>query len=321
MGVTRTGAALALVGCCALAAGANADPTDRAELTVTLANQAPAQGTALTLKAVYRDPANPDGKPSPIERVVVDLPAGTRIATAALPQCGASDDELRVRGRGACPEESKVGTGKLVAYMGTPADPVQADVTVFNNRDELVEVVTAEGTDRVLGMDRLHVEGSRLTGNPPSTPGGPPDGRTAIAEIGFELPARTGSGGTPYVRTPPSCPDGRWTSRGEFGFADGSTAVATSVTPCRRDPSRLGATPRRVRAGQVSRVVIRALPSSRACSRGATVSFAGRRARTDATGRAALRVRPRRPGLARATLRKRGCRALATRLRVLPLRR
>ena len=291
-----------------------AGPTDRAELELGLGSQAAGSGSGLSLHVVYRDPANPEGKPSPIEKVVVNAPEGTRFDTAALPPCTASDDEFRMRGLSACPPETKVGEGKLIAFTGTPADPVRADLTLFNGREELVEVVSFEGTDRVAGIDRLHVDGSRLTGNPPATPGGPPDGRTAVHDIRFTIPARTGAGGRSYITTPARCPSSRvWTSTGDFGFADGSTAFVRATTPC-RPPARprLAVSPGRVRAGRSATYRFRVLPAGSACARGSAIRFAGRRLRTDGSGRASARVRLNRTGARNAWVVTRGCRARAT---------
>jgi hypothetical protein len=242
-----------------------------------------------------------------------------------VPACEAGDEELRARGREACPAGSRVGTGTLWATtgFGPPLDPVEADVVVFNGGDQLVEVVFAKGTNSVLGMDRLDVRGSKLTAHPPATPGGPPDGRTSIRRIDLDLPARRGADGQPFVTTPPTCPaDGRWRSRAHYGFADGGKTTLSSQTPCvvsaghpRRPTARVSVTPRRVTAFRRVRFRFRA---TGACGRRAIVRFAGRRARTDRRGRTAMRLRLGRTGRRPVTLRKAGCTTARTFVRVLP---
>jgi hypothetical protein len=289
----------------------------------------PATPTGIGIHVLYRNPDDPDGKAPQITKGEFALPPGTRIDTNALTQCTATDAELRARGRDACPEESRIGEGYLVATTGTPADPQRTDVTVFNGRNELIELVTFAGTNQTAGFDRLSVEGSTLKAHPPTTPGGPPDGRTTVREIRITIKAS----GRLFV-TPSSCPgNALWRSVGTFGF-DGyqGDVVVPATTRCDPtaastlgDPTDGRATgdggasssraasralhvrvlPRRVRRGSRSRVRVVVTSATPGCARGATVRIGRARARTDARGRATLRVRVRRTARVRVT--KRGC--------------
>ena len=208
----------------------------RADFALGFSTKSRGARAALTLHVVYKAPGDPNAKPSPIRKVVVRAPRGTRFHTGAVAKCEASDDELQAEGRGACPAASRVGAGKLTADtgFGPPVDPLAGDLTLFNSGTAIIEVVTAPGTDRVLGIDRLKIAGSTLTGHPPTTPGGPPDGETAVRQIDFTIEKKTG-----YVTTPRTCPRSRrWTSRGTFGFKDGSEETLTSRAACRRPPKR-----------------------------------------------------------------------------------
>ena len=218
-----------------LAAGtAGATTGKRADLTVGFSTKSRGAPTALVLHVVYKAPGDPNGKPSPIRKVVVRAPAGTRFHTNAVAKCTASDDELKAEGRGACPAQSRVGAGKLTADtgFGPPIDPLAGDLTLFNSGTAIVEVVTAPGTDRVVGVDRLKIAGSTLTGHPPTTPGGPPDGETAVRQIDFTIERNTG-----YVTTPRTC-RGRWTWTGTFGFKDGAEETLRGRAACKRPPKR-----------------------------------------------------------------------------------
>lgn len=303
-------------------AGATAGATtgDRADLGLAFSTRAPGAPAALTIHILYKAHGDADAKPSPIRAVTIAAPEGTRFDLHAVPACGASDEELKAQGSGACPSSSRLGEGKLTAItgFGPPVDPVAADITLFNAGDGVIEVVTATGTDRVLGTDRLSVHGSTLTGDPPSTPGGPPDGETAIRQIDFTIDA-----GTRFVTTPPACPAvASWSTTGMFGFADGSTEVVRTESPC--DPShrqstpgaRLTLTPRHVRAGTTTRFTARVRGAAPGCTRGATVRVGGRRARIGANGRVRLMVTVRRRGAHRATAKKSGCRTLRAGLAV-----
>jgi hypothetical protein len=232
--VYASAAALAMA--MAMASTAAGTTGKRADFALGFSTKARAARAALTLHVVYKAPGDPNGKPSPIRKVVVTAPAGTRFHTGAVARCTATDDELEAEGRGACPEASRIGAGKLTADtgFGAPVDPLAGDLTLFNSGTAVVEVVTAPGTDRVLGIDRLKIAGSTLSGHPPTTPGGPPDGETAVRQIDFTIDRKTG-----YVTTPRTCPRSRrWTATGTFGFKDGSEETLTSRLACKRPPRR-----------------------------------------------------------------------------------
>jgi hypothetical protein len=307
--VQPAAAMIATVTAAMVAAGAGATTGKRSDFDLGFSKRVPGQTAALTLHIVYKG-EDPDAKPSPIRKVVIAAPAGTSFHTDAAPVCEASDDELRAQGSGACPAESRVGGGELIAItgFGPPVDPVRGDLTLFNGGDELIEVVTAPGTDRVLGTDRLRVDGSTLTGDPPTTPGGPPDGETAVRQI--DLTVDPG-----FVSTPADCPaSGLWVSTGTFGFADGVEETLESSTPCDAAPApsppgsaRLSLKPARATVGRRTRFTARVLGAGGGCARRATVRIGGRRALTDPRGRVAMVVTVHRAGAHRATAKKRGC--------------
>jgi hypothetical protein len=280
----------------------------RADFDLRFSPATPGARAALRLHVVYKAAGDPNGKPSPIRKVVIAAAPGTRFDTGAVTKCTATDDELKAEGSGACPPESRLGSGKLTADtgFGPPVDPVAGDLTLFNSGTAIVEVVTAPGTDRTIGIDRLRIDGSTLVGSPPTTPGGPPDGETAVRQIDFTIERTTG-----FVTTPPSC-RGRWLSRGTFGFADGTEETVESAAPCSRPAvARLSLTPTHTRVGRPTRFTARVLGSSSACRRGTIVRIGGRRAKTGEGGRVSLTLTVRRAGAHRATAKKRGCATLA----------
>jgi hypothetical protein len=298
----------------AASSSASATTGKRADFDLGFDTGKPGIRAALVLHVVYKAADDPDAKPSPIRKVVIAAPQGTRFDTKAVPSCKASDDELMAQGSGACPAESRIGAGKLTADsgFGPPADPVHADLTLFNTGDAVLEVVTAEGTDRVLGTDRLHIDGSTLTGAPPVTPGGPPDGETAVRQIDFTIDAKTG-----FVTTPATCA-GQWISTGTFGFKDGAEETLQSSVPCDRAAAtpppapRLALSPTRVRIGHPTRFTARIAGAGAACTRGVRVRVGGKRVRTGRKGVARLTVTVNRPGAHAATAKKRGCPTLRT---------
>ena len=319
----RRGAVATAVALSAAASLAWAGETDRGGFELELSTQTPGASTGLRFHVLYKNPDDPEAKPSPVTGAVFELPAGLQIDNDALPKCTASDEDFRARGRSACPAETHVGAGELTAMTGAPgADPVETDVEAYNGDGELVEVVFFKGTNTVAGMDRLTIEDGRLVAHPPSTPGGPPDGRTAVREIRLEVPARTGPGRRAYVTAPPECATGKWIARAHYEFEDGGKTTVVSEGPCTppaagRPRLRASVTPARVRVGRRTTFAIVATASEPRCIRGARVRLGGRRTRTGERGRARIRTRFAVPGKKRVVVSKAGCRRAVAVVRAL----
>lgn len=303
-----------VVGASAIAAPpAPAETTRRSELEAGFSSAAPGTSTGLRLGVVYRAAGDPDAKPSPIRSLLIALPTGTVFDASAAPECRASDAELTLLGPAACPAASQVGSGSFTAItgIGAPVDPFVGDLYVFHGPAQLIEVVTAPGTRLPVGIDRLRVSEGTISARPAPVPGGPPDGQTAVREVRLTIPARTAGAHTLFT-TPPDCPaSDAWTSRGTFGFADGTSDEATATTPCRASTRKERVStriwPRRVMFGTRTRFRVRVRPGTSLCAAGATVRLNRRRARTDERGRATIITALRRHGGARLSYRKRGC--------------
>jgi len=311
-----TGAALAA----ALTGGAQAQDGGASEYTFGLSSRAPATPTGLAVSVTYRHPQDPEAKPPALEEVAVVLPAGFRFDTGVVPSCEASNEELRLLGRGACPAESRVGAGTLLAVTGLAGvDPVETDLTVFNGGDELIELVSFKGTDTTAGYDRLKIDGGRLVADPPVTPGGPPDGRTTIRRIEFTIPQQTtGSGASrrSFLTTPSDCPaGGAWTSHAMFKFAAYERQELIAETPCasaadstRAPRMRLSVSPRRAPAGRPTRFRVRVRSHTPFCRGRVAIRLGAERALTGSRGRAALITEFGRPGRRAVRAVKDGCR-------------
>jgi len=224
----------------ALAATVQGGETDRAAYDFELSATTPGTPTGMSIDVLFKHPDDPEAKPPALDTAELMLPRGMRIDDGAVPRCDATDDDFQLQGRDACPAETQIGSGAVTVMLGIPpADPQTLDIVAFNGNGEIVEVVFFPGTNVVAGIDRLTIEDGRLVAHPPSPPGGPPDGRTAIRELQLEVPLRIGPGGDSFITTPPRCPRRRaWRSRGHFGFADGGTTVVGDRTRCRRPTPR-----------------------------------------------------------------------------------
>jgi hypothetical protein len=208
-----------------VAHGAAAPP----DFKIGFTSSDPGAYTAMTLHILYKSADGENAKPPQIQKVALQLPAGTQVNPKAIPACAASDQEIQLEGKQACPPQSELGHGTLTVDTGTgsPVDPFATEVTLYNTPQGFVEIAQYPNTNFTLGIDRATLNGTTYNETPPQTPGGPPDGQTTVREVNFTFSAPG------YFRTPSACPaEGVWTSRGTFTQADSPTMTVASTTPC-----------------------------------------------------------------------------------------
>jgi hypothetical protein len=186
-----------------------------------------------TLHLVWPD--GPDGKPKPEAKGVFQFPAGTIINEQAVPVCNASDTELQLEGRAACPDGSALGPGDLalITGVGAPVDPLRLDDFWFHGPGQLVGLISPQGSQYpVLAVNRVQIQGATLIAQPSLPPGYPPGTKTAPKESNQRIDRLVSSAGA-FITTPPTCPSsGAWISHTTITYDDGSTDSATSATPC-----------------------------------------------------------------------------------------
>ena len=232
------GLLLALVPALAGGDGASARGTERLRFNFSFAATTPRSPTGASTHIVYPD--RQGTKPEPIQRLVLRFPSRSRISQAAVPECRASDSELFTKGLSACPDDSNLGggTGSAVTGFGPPIDPVPGDLHLFHGPGEILNVATPPGSDRVLLVSHLRIAHRRLIDTPAedtpsSAPGGPPDGQTVGKEIKITLERIVSAAGTPFLRTPRTCPaGGAWKAALRVTYASGDRERAVSRTPC-----------------------------------------------------------------------------------------
>lgn len=224
-----------LVAATCLAPAARGATEGNAALQLTFTSTTPGVSTGMHVDVRLGNPVGSDKKPLQLTGARIHLPTGTVIDTSTRPQCSAPDPAMQTAGTLACPGDSQVGKGSLEGEtgFGPPIDPLVGDDTVFNGKDELIEIVTPPGAPApAAGVDHLTISGSTLTAHPPSVPGGPDDYKTDIKRITFVVPAYAVDGKA-YITTPPQCPaSGRWRTVATFYFADGTSNRVTADTPC-----------------------------------------------------------------------------------------
>jgi hypothetical protein len=198
----------------------------------------PGKSTGTDTHIFYKNPNDPEPKPSPVRREVFTFPAGTTYDESVVPDCTASDLEIRLLGKSACPAESWMGGSQGDTIMSGCPDSGETpfDVDGWDQGGSLVLF----GRDHQYGIGAVgHArrKGQVVTADIASGPGCPPDGESALRRIHHVFAART-AGKRAYMRTPRKCPrSGRWTFRAEFTFADGAVERDVHRMRCKR-PAR-----------------------------------------------------------------------------------
>jgi len=199
---------------------------------------APGRASGYRVRIDYSNPDDPEAKPPSVREVVEVFARGTRIDTGAPDRCAATDAELTLRGRSACPPGSIVGTGFIRLDTGVPGPGryLKEDVTFLNNTNQLIYLTK----DRATGartVVRARVRGHRVVTEAPLLPGAAPDG-TAIDVVRGDFPrlVRMRDGHRrAYVTTPKHCPTrGFWTNRVRLAYHDGTTQTEMTRNRCGR---------------------------------------------------------------------------------------
>lgn len=215
---------------------AGSDEGDYQTASLRFIESAPGRASGYRVRIDYSNPDDPEGKPPSVREVAEVFPRGTRIDTGAPDRCAATDAELTLRGRSACPAGSIVGTGFIRLDTGVPGPGryLREDVTFLNNSHQLIYLTE----DRATGartVVRARVRGHRVVTEAPLLPGAAPDG-TAIDVVRGDFPklVRMRDGHRrAYVTTPEDCAArGYWASRVRFVYHDGTTQTEMTRNRC-----------------------------------------------------------------------------------------
>jgi hypothetical protein len=216
----------------ALAPAAHAGP--RADYKQMFTTPVPGESTGTDTQILYKHPLDPDAKPIPVRREVFTFPEGTTYDESVVPDCTASDVELMLLGRGACPEESwmggSVGDTSMTGFPGTGETPL--DVDGWDDGGDMLLLGGTHDPPQIKLVTRARRSGQVITVEVPRAPGGPPDGENALRRVHHVFPARS-LGDRAFMRTPPTCPaSGAWEFRATFTFADGAVEDDVYEMPC-----------------------------------------------------------------------------------------
>jgi hypothetical protein len=231
----RVATMCAVVVATALGVAPDANAGVRADYKQMFTTSVPGKSAGTDTRILYKNPSDPKAKPIPIRREVFTFPAGTTYDESVVPDCTASDPEILLLGKSACPAASRLGGSKGDTSMtGFPGPPETAvDVDGWDQGGDLV----LWGRDHQFGIGAVtHArrKGQVVTVEVPRTPGGPPDGENALRRVHHVFPARS-AGKRAYMRTPRKCPKSRfWTFRAQFTFADGAVEKDVYRMRCKR---------------------------------------------------------------------------------------
>jgi hypothetical protein len=229
----RTAAIFAVVGATAAVVAPGAQAGVRADYQQMFTTSAPGAPTGTDTRILYKNPNDPNAKPIPVRREVFTFPAGTAYDESVVPDCTATDLEIMLFGKSACPPDSWMGGGQGDTSMtGFPgAGETALDVDGWDDAGVLVLLGGAHDFP-IRFVTRARREGQVVTVDVPRTPGGPPDGESALRRIHNVFAPRS-LGARAYMRTPPTCPpSGVWTFRARFSFSDGVVEDDVSRMPC-----------------------------------------------------------------------------------------
>ena len=127
---------------------AESSKSDYQTASLRFIESAPGRASGYRVRIDYTNPDDPEAKPPSVRRVVEVFARGTRIDTSAPARCAATDAELMLAGRSACPRGSIVGNGfiKLDTGMPGPGRYLKEDVTFLNNTNELIYLTKDRAT-------------------------------------------------------------------------------------------------------------------------------------------------------------------------------
>jgi hypothetical protein len=243
-----------LVACACVPAAVVASPAETVKLDTSFTPDR--LGASTTIGFGFQIDGPDGGASPPLTRVDLKLPAGIDYVTTTLGLAVCLPAVLEVQGPSGCSPNSRIGFGSALvevpfgggsgvetpsieAFMGPSKNGNIVVVFYANGRTPVAADVVFEG-ELVPGFGSS--SGSLNNGVPliAGVPEGPDVSirsvQTTIGPGGLRyfkhVHGRTVSFAPTGVSVPSTCPRGGFPFAADFGFADGSTATATSTVPC-----------------------------------------------------------------------------------------
>ncbi len=204
----------------------------------------PRQGYApIDFRGHFDIKARGGGKPVALESVVVDFDRDGRLTPGGLPVCPPERvaDASTVQARQACPG-AIVGSGHIKVAIGLPAGTVTtgSPLTLFNGPrlagnptvvlHARIAVPSTQTLAIVIPIERRRGKfGYRATVELPPVAAG----LGAITHLDVKVGRKFKVDGQPRSYVAAHCSDGILSTRGRFGFADGTVVDGAVEKPCR----------------------------------------------------------------------------------------
>ena len=196
----------------------------------TYTTKHPGKATGINTKISSSDPGDPNNKPAPARKVVVNFAKGTKFNQKAVKQCNGLTD-TQVLG-GACPAKSQIGTGVAEANAAPLVQgPVGETLKAYNTKGGILFAIRKTGA---IGQDLvLHgkLKGTKLTTVVPDLT----VLQTKVALTRFDLNIKKlGTKKKPYITSPKTCSGGKWKVTAVFTYDDGTKKTVKNTSPCKK---------------------------------------------------------------------------------------
>jgi hypothetical protein len=234
------GAVVGLITMLVFAGTASATFTQGADISFTKPKANSSTGIKSNISATETDPSIQQPKAS--SNVVVNFPSGTKFNTKVPPVCSADAATIQQTNGAACEKKGSTSTGNATVGTGQ----AMANVKPLLNTDVALSIkaYNAKGNKIIFylvpqgGVGNPLVLTGTTKGNKLSTPvprieavGG--SGVFAVLTSFVLTTKAISKSGENYVTTPKSCP-GKWTTKTNFTYTDGSSGSVSSTQPCKK---------------------------------------------------------------------------------------
>jgi len=170
-----------------------------------------------------------DGKPRILTATKVTLPKGSVFNMAAVKRCSATQDQINAAGglENACPPAAEIGTATAEAYIGDNPTPFEFSGPIFN-------YVGGPLVELDLNDVPAYYISSTIKANAVTFDLSNAESLNARAtKVNLKID-NAGTKRKPWLRTPKTCPKGKWAASETNTYTGGVTQTAKTTVPCKK---------------------------------------------------------------------------------------
>jgi len=170
-----------------------------------------------------------DGKARILTATKMSLPKGSVFNTKAVARCAATQDQINAAGGAskACPPASEIGSATAEAIIGDGTTPTEFSGSIWNYASgPLVELDIGDTPAYYISST---IKANSVLFDLSNAP--------SLNAHATKVTVKIDNAGTrkkPFLRTPKTCPKGKWSASGLDTFSDGTTATVKTTVPCKR---------------------------------------------------------------------------------------